>query len=407
MMLLNKLVCLFVMFPVLGATLVMGQTTAYTDVCLETVSPAGRVEQGVLVVRDGKIVDVGSDVTIPDDARIVNLSGKTLLPAIVDPYFVFDQGQQGGGDVRTVTFNGRTIQIPNRGGNSGPATFQRISEYFYPYDFDFRPALRSGILTANLVGDGQGLSALANLKKDADPEMIFQSDGFVFAKVSNQTSSLDTVRRPLGASRGGGRSNGRPGGSTGAQDSKTDPTQQAWEAVKSGERPIFVNVSNSATIAYLLKFFEDKEKIRLVLVSTGANLYELLDQFKEFKNLSVVLEPGWDQIPYSNQFTNVAKLLHDRKIPFAFSLSLSNAQLSSSQDDPLFPVAMLVKAGLDRQTALEALTRRPAEMLGLGDDCGSLEKGKQASFLVFDGDPLATGSSLERIVLKGVDINEE
>lgn len=67
----------------------------------------------------------------------------------------------------------------------------------------------------------------------------------------------------------------------------------------------------------------------------------------------------------------------------------------------MFPMAMLVKTGLDRDDALKSITIKPAELLGIEETHGSLEKDKQANFLVFDGDPLKTGSRLQQVYLNG------
>ena len=122
--------------------------------------------------------------------------------------------------------------------------------------------------------------------------------------------------------------------------------------------------------------------------------------------MTVVLQPGIDRVPFSADLMNVSQLLAEDEIPFCISMSLSKSQLSASQDDPMFPVAMLVKTGLDRDLALKSITIKPAELLGLEKTHGSLEKEKHANFLVFDGDPLKTGSRLQQVFLNGNRIHE-
>ncbi len=392
----------------------VSQTIAYTDATLETLSDQGRIENGTLVTRDGKIVAVGADVKVPDDARVVSMSGKTIIPGLIDPYFVFKQTASS--NSRTVTFNGRTFTIPGSSAFS-VGSFTKIGEYFYPYDFDFKPGIRSGITVGNLVSDGRGLSALANLTDERTPEMLFKTDGFLFAQLTNQTSALDIIRKPLTPTpaRGGSTttststrptstSSTRTGSSSAS--SSTDDTKELWNAVKEGKAPLFVNVNNAATVAYVLQIIKEQKKVKLILVSTGANLYELLDDIEANKNVTVVLQPGIESVPYSNDLMNVSQLLAERGIPFAISMSLSKSQLESSQDDPMFPLAMLVKTGLDRETALKAVTITPAQLLEIEKTHGSLEKDKQANFLVFDGDPLETGSRLEKVILNGSTIHE-
>ena len=382
------------------------QTVAYTGATIETMGEAGRIENATLVVSDGKITEVGTDddVEIPDDARLVDMSGKTLMPGIVDPYHVYKSTSAS--NTRTVVFRGRTFVLPGAGPFSAGA-FTRVGEYFDPVNLNFNPAKRTGITTANFVTDGRGLSAFANLPDEIDADMIFQAEGLMFAKVTNQTSALDVIRKPLTPP----KTKSTKKKTTTAKDAEkkltsAQKTKKLWEDVQKGESPIFVNVNNEAAVAYLLQFVEKQEKIKMVLVATGPNLYQSLDKIEENENVTVVLQPGIDRVPFSADLMNVSRMLAKREIPFCISMSLSRAQMSASQDDPMFPIAMLVKTGLDRDLALKKITIQPAKLLGIDKTCGSLEKDKHANFLVFDGDPLATGSRMQQVFLNGKMIHE-
>lgn len=395
-----------------------GQSTAYVNATIETMGSDGKIENGTMIVRDDKILAVGADVKIPDDARVISMSGKTIMPGLIDPYFVF-KTSPASTTTRTVTFNGRTFTIPSR----APLTtgsFVRVGEYFYPYKFNFKPALRSGITAGNLVSDGRGLSAFANMTDERNPEMLFKTEGYLFAKVTNQTSFLDVIRKPLtptpvkkptgsSATRtvtsqpSSTSTSPRPGSSS---SSATDKNKPLWDSVREGKSPLFVNVNNEAAVAYVLQFIKKHEKVKLILVATGPNIFQSLDDIKSNKNVTVVLQPGIDRVPFTTDFMNVSQMLASKQVPFAISMSLSSSQLLSSQDDPMFPLAMLVRTGLDRETALKSVTIKPAQLLGIDKTHGSLEKDKQANFLVFDGDPLQTGSRLQQVILNGKKIHE-
>jgi imidazolonepropionase-like amidohydrolase len=62
---------------------------------------------------------------------------------------------------------------------------------------------------------------------------------------------------------------------------------------------------------------------------------------------------------------------------------------------------MLVKTGLPRQAALEALTKKPAALLGLDKTHGAIEPGKGADLLLFTGDPLDPTSRLRLTLIDG------
>ena len=381
------------------------QTIAYTDVTIETIGEDGRLENATMVVTDDKITEVGTDVEIPDDARVVSMAGKTIMPGIVDPYHVYKSTSAS--NVRTIVFRGRTITIPG-GGPFSAGSFIRVGEYFDPFNLNFNPAKRTGITTANLVTDGRGLSSFANLTEEINADMLFQKSGLMFAKVTNQTSALDVIRKPLVPPKTKPKTTKKKTTSD-DKEKKLTPAEEVkklWSDVQKGESPIFVNVNNEAAVAYLLQFVKKNEKIKLILVATGPNLYQSLDEIKKNENVTVVLQPGIDRKPFSADLMNVSQMLAEQEIPFCISMSLSKSQLSASQDDPMFPVAMLVKTGLDRDIALKSITMKPAELLGIDETHGSLEKEKHANFLVFDGDPLKTGSRLQQVFLNGKKIHE-
>src|SRR5437773_12363250 len=78
----------FQTFVVLLATL-PSQTpdapVAYTNAAIETAGKSGRIENATLILHAGKIQAVGTDVKAPDDARVIDARGKTIMPGILDP----------------------------------------------------------------------------------------------------------------------------------------------------------------------------------------------------------------------------------------------------------------------------------------------------------------------------------
>ena len=69
--------------------------------------------------------------------------------------------------------------------------------------------------------------------------------------------------------------------------------------------------------------------------------------------------------------------------------------------DLLTAATFAVRHGMPRDEALKAITLTPAEILGVADRVGSLEKGKDADFLILSGHPLIATSRIERVILNG------
>jgi hypothetical protein len=98
--------------------------------------------------------------------------------------------------------------------------------------------------------------------------------------------------------------------------------------------------------------------------------------------------------------TFVPGVFHEKGVRFALSSEDPNTRA------PAYQAALAIGRGLDRAVALDAVTRVPAEILGLGNEVGSLESGKLANVLLFSGDPLAITSWVEHVVLEGEPVYE-
>ena len=140
------------------------------------------------------------------------------------------------------------------------------------------------------------------------------------------------------------------------------------------------------------------------MVSAGEVIHQALERLKGTK-ISVILRPQIDLVPNSADRVNMARLVDEAKIRFAFSLSLSPGY-TESQDTPLFQLAMLVRAGLARDKALQALTLTPATMLGVDKQIGSVEAGKAANLIICDGDPFATATRFRQVLVDGRPVYE-
>lgn len=410
---------------------------AYTNAAIETAGKAGRIEQGVLVLRGGKVEAVGAGVKIPDDARVIDAAGKTILPGLIDPFrevtiatATADSGP------RTIVIGGRTITLGGRPGGAG-ATFTRVADNFYPYEGGYRILARSGFTTLNLVTAGYGQAALVRVAP-ADPDgMMANPEGVLFTAVTNETPSLDvlrtaletvdrikkgqTVNLPAGPApagdpattggppmaRGGRqRPGGRPGGGPpGMTPGLTQATVKQWQAVYEGKSPLFVNAANGAAIVHLLKALQPYKDVKLVLVASGQTLYEALDVLAG-KQVRVIVRPGLSLKPNTRDRIDVARVLHEVGVEFAFTQPGTQSDLVASQDFPLFTVAYSVKCGLPRKAALEALTARPATLLGLEKSHGTIEPGKSADLLIFTGDPLDPVSQLSQVLVEGRTVHE-
>lgn len=404
---------------------------------IETASKAGTIEGGTILIRDGKIEAVGKDVKVPLAARVIDMTGKTVMPGIIDPYFVIDVADGGSGSsFREVVSGGRTFRIPISPAAT-PASFTRIIDSFDPRDQRWQDAMRSGITTAHLVSRGFGESVIAKITPDSTDTILAEMDGRLFIALTNQTSSLEVLRKgleeekkassggsPLSADRlaalrarmaqrgNGGAPTGSPSPSSPKSTAGPASTEKPltaqdklWGAVKDGKNWMFVNVNNASTILYLSKVAGESEKARVALVADGDDLFRTYEQL-DAKKYTVVMPPRISLVPNSRDRVNVAKMLDDKKFQLAFSLSLNQSEYRQSQESPLFAVSMLVRSGLDRDRAIAALTIVPAELLGIEKEVGSIEKGKRADLLVLDDEPFSATARVMHVMVEGETVYE-
>ncbi len=390
---------------------------AIRNATVETLGPAGRIERATVLVRDGKIAALGRDVSVPDDATVIDAAGGTLMPGVIDPYFeVTGAAATADTGPRTMVVRGRTITLPGGFGGRGGGGFTRVADNFYPFDPGFKPLPRLGLTRLNLVTNGVGQAALVRVTPAQPERMLDRPDGPAYATVTNSTESLDQIRTRLEAASRGSRTGGgaRPPGFAAAPAAGS----QLWSEVLEGKTPLVVEAANSATVLHLLKALEAHKNVKLVLFLAGDAVAETLPALKERK-LCVLLRPRFDLLPNSRDRFSAARMLHEAGVEFAFSLTARppaatqatgfGAAAAAEQaptmtidpDFPLFPVAMLVKTGLPRSAALEALAKKPAQLLGLDKTHGTIETGKSADLLLFTGDPLDPAGRLRHTIIDG------
>ncbi|MCA9127263.1 MAG: amidohydrolase family protein [Planctomycetales bacterium] len=411
------------------------RTLAITGATVETVSDKGALDSATILIQDGKIAAIGPEIQIPISAQIIDARGKTILPGIVDPYFVVTIGRNTpAATTRTVVFNGRTFTIA--GGAPSIATeFAKVGDGLDIGSVNWQPALRSGITTFHVVSGGYAQSLFARaaiVSQDETDVEVLEPNGRLLVTASNETKSLDVLRNNLkpADSRGGGRGaaqgptmgsrggSGRPGSggpgtggpiagrgtgrSSGASGGPTggSPTSTLWNDVRDGRAPIFINVNNASAILHTDAILNSYPKARIALVASGADVFSTLENLDK-ERYTVILPPTMDRKPNSAERINVPRLLSEKKIRFAFSLSLGQSDFQVHQPTPLLGLSMLIRAGLDRQQALRALTLEPAKLLGIDRQVGSLEVGKRADFVIFDDDPFSVNAGIEQVFIAG------
>lgn len=410
------------------------------NVTIHTASDKGTLKQGSILVRDGKIVEVGEKVTVPLTAKRINGVGKHVLPGFVGLFYPIESGEAAGGETRTVTVGGRTFVVPGRS-PAANLSFTVLAEKLSLDSIDWALPSRLGITTTQLIAPGYCQTAIAQPGKDRFTTEYVIPKGQLAVSVTNSAQSLDLLRNnlrerttatptetPSGSSRGGfggfggrggrggERPSGGPGGGSGGPPAATSstpapsatpaapveltPEQKLWKEVRDGERALWVNVNNAATILHVIKILAEAPKAKVVWIANGPDIYLTLSKMLKDRS-TIVLAPQIDIVPNSRNRVNVPAMVIREKVPFAFSFGMRSTEMSRAQASPTFALGILSKTGITEDQALRAATRVPAELLGLGSQVGTIEAGKRANLILLDGSPFETATEIDSVYLDG------
>jgi len=362
------------------------------------------LEQATVLVTGGTITAIGADVAVPEGVPVVQAEGSWVLPGFVEAHAHVGVHEEGMGWAGSDS-NELTDPVGAR---------FRALDAINPADEGFRDALAGGV-TSVVVKPGSGnpiggqTVALKVWGRIVD-EMVFAQPCSVKSALGenpkrvygekNQTPSTrlgvaavirDALRdaEDYRARRAFAASEGKP--------FDRDSDAEVLVRVLDGEVPWCQHCHRADDIATAIRLAEEFG-YRLV-VNHGTEGHLIADVLAE-RDIPVIIGP---------LFTSRSKVevnLRDLRNPGL--LARAGVTIAITTDHPVVPINFLVyqailavKEGLDRETALQALTINPAQILGLDARVGSLEVGKDGDLVVWDGDPLDIMSRARTVVVEG------
>ncbi len=387
------------------------------------------VLDGVIVIENGRITAVGaaSEVEKPWDAPVIGGPDLVAFPGFVE----------------AISSNG----MDRANENIDVAPFLYIADSIDPVAYFFEDCLRWGITTINIqqgnncVIAGQGM-IVRPVGLTVEEMMVRPRFG---TKISaspksgksraTQVQALDRafgdLRRYLeglvqkerdergyaarealfqGRELEGEEAEGRAMEGTawkvegleliprGAIDEKQAPLLQIVE----GRRPVFLYCAAPMDVPHALDVARENGFLTRTALVINTRCWKAADLIAE-AGVPVILTGNQvdvrrDPVTGEESETFVPGVLKKKGIRFA--LASRNANTNSLW----YQAALAIGLGLERQEALDAVTRVPAEILGMGEQIGSIETGKLGNVVLFSGDPLSVTSWVERVVIEGRDV---
>ncbi|WP_445666215.1 amidohydrolase family protein [Fodinibius sp. AD559] len=183
-----------------------------------------------------------------------------------------------------------------------------------------------------------------------------------------------------------------------------DLKMEALADVLNGELTALITAQRSNDIMSALRL---QEEFGFDMILDGAaEAYLLLDEIKK-AGVPVIIHPTMVRTygdTKNASFTTAGKLA-EAGIPFAFQSGFESYVPKTRII--LYEAAIATSYGLDREKALHALTKAPAEILGISNRVGSLAEGKDADLVLFDGDPLEYTTHISSVIVDGKVVKEK
>ncbi|HKD99715.1 MAG TPA: amidohydrolase family protein [Planctomycetota bacterium] len=339
------------------------------------VSPGKAIPRGVIVVEDGRITSVGTDLGVPRGAAVVDYGEATIAPAFVDAH-----SQLGAAGEITDTSEAFTPGV-------------RAIDALRPASRDLARAAAEGIVTFGLAPTGENVIAgLGAVVRTAGPIAGRTIRDEAFLEISLAPSALRRDRYP--ATIGAALSEIRKRFEAPAGDAARDADARALAiARRSGE--VWLEVSDPSALRLGLALARDLS-LRPVVVATG-DLVEVASEIAAAK-APVVLPP----LDFRSRQAEL-------RAPAAYAKAGVEIAFGTFEPEHA-PLALRLSAslaaasGLDAKQALAAITTVPARLLGVADRVGTLEAGRAADLVVLSGDPVALTSGVRAVYAGGTRI---
>jgi imidazolonepropionase-like amidohydrolase len=384
-----------------------------------TVGAQGTVDNGDVLIVGGKIMQVGQNLTPPDGAKIIDAKGKPVTPGlmasatdlgIVEVQLVAESNDSGPG-LDSSRFDADDTAGPHEPERAASAAFD-VADAINPNSTLIPIARIAGVtrsLTTPDIGEGvfRGQAAVIDLgngpnlvdKPKAGMVVNLATGGGQNSRPTLWATFRETLddAREYWADRAGYH---RPGGASNQRTAQID--LDALEPVIHGREPLIVNVDRASDIRQVVAYAQANH-LKLVILG-GAEAWQCARELAAAQ-VPVVLDNDL------NLPTTFSDLGATEKNAARLDAAGVTVIFQPQNDDPGHYARTItqiagnaVANGMRWDHALAAITANPAQVFGVGDSYGTLEPGKDADVVIWDGDPLELTSAPTAVFIKGQNI---
>ncbi|HET7267827.1 MAG TPA: amidohydrolase family protein [Oleiagrimonas sp.] len=375
------------------------KTWAIVGGTVHTLGAAGKIENGTVLIKGDKIIAVGTDVDVPDDAERIDASGKIVTPGIFDP-----ESQFGVVEVGSV----RETRDASAGDSRFSAAFD-VADAINPRSMLIPVNRIAGVTRAMVAPTGSeehiiaGQGAIIDLGSTEDfihrdPAAMFAALGEAGAAQAggSRAAALLMLREALQDASDYADNQSAYASNQRRDYAVTRLDLNALQPVLAGKVPLVVHVNRASDIEAALRLARDF-KLQLI-ISGGAEAWMVADQLAA-AHVPVLLNPLEDLPAHfetlGSTLKNAARL-QQAGVLIAFATGDTHNARNMTQ-----AAGNAVANGLSWLDALKALMLNPAKIYGMDNQLGTLEAGKAADVVIWNGDPLELSTFADQVFIAG------
>ncbi len=402
----NRLSRIAVIIAAFGvvSTAASAQTIAITGGKVYPVSGAP-IENGTVLIRDGKIVAVGTNVTVPGDAQRVDATGKWVTPGLINSSTQL--GLEEIGQVRD------TRDDAARGKDFIAAAF-RVWEGLNATSVLISPARRDGVTNVVVLPTGDqlvsGQAAMLTLVDGMGSDMVLKTPVAMVAQVQNSGDAgvgargelLVRLRELIEDTRAFMKNRAAYEKAETRDYIASRLDLEAMIPVVEGKLPLLISADKATDIDAALRIA--KENGLKIMIGGGAEAWLVANKIAA-ANVPV-LTGAMNNIPGS--FATLSSTQENAALLKRAGVQVVVIGNAGGGDEEAFNVRNIkqeagnaVSYGMTWNDALRAVTLTPAEVFGVSDRVGSLQAGRDGNVVIWSGDPFEFITVAEHVYVQG------
>lgn len=388
---------------VLGAALWASPAAAESifirDGRVVTNGAAGVIENGDVLIVDGRVAQVGASLSPPSDARVIEAQGRFVTPGVFAAMSEVGLSEiSGSGAPNDANINGDLVSA---GADAGRAFNPGVAAVAVTRLEGVTRAAIAPSDTKSLFGGQGALVSMGGL-----PDSVFRERAFMVVELGE-----------TGASRtGGSRAAVWPAFEAALRDAREYPGRYrsgqggavldeidaaALQLFARGQGLFLVHAESAADIRRVIAFKRANPSLRFA-IHGGAEAWQVAGELAAAR-IPVIIDP-LSNLP--DRFERLSARLDNAALLARAGVSIAIAPQPGSVDAHQARLALqlagnAVANGLAWDAAFAAVTRGPAEIFGVGAQLGRLERGYIADVVIWDGDPLEVTSAPTAVLIEG------